>query len=311
MPKDIKSILKKYLTERRHIIWELIKNTIQKEYHNRTLIFLALATLFIIYVEHKTMGFFGKGMGGPLSIASSMSANLNLISLKLNLFYIIISSWSGLMGAILGTNAVKSDIRMQVLPQILAWPISRGEYLIARIIGTTIIVLAYYLISIFFAALLFYSSSGEGTTALPILINILQSILYSSLAVLVIVTWGILVSLFLPKIWSVISVLVIMGIVGFSNEHFKDVAVFSFLGNSSGTLEVGAWSDKLQSIYDYIQLLIHYLLPRLGVINSIAKSSLQSESAKLVLWPEWIHFIFSYLLLVLVVLKIFKKKDIV
>ena len=51
-----------------------------------------------------------------------------------------INKWTGLLAILFGINCVKSDEEEGLLGQLISLPILRGEYLIGRIFGASIIV---------------------------------------------------------------------------------------------------------------------------------------------------------------------------
>ncbi len=288
----------------------LLLNTFQKEYRNKVLIFLSILTILILLGVNAGLDFLAKQAGdktGPEEI----------IKYKLGLFYMIIGWWSGLLAGILGVNCVRSDFEHRMIAQILSFPIRRFEYLLARIAGSWLLVVIYYLVSIGLA-LIYFSYQSKG---LAFEWKILGALSVSSLSMLVYVVLGALLSLFMPKLLGFLTLLLTGFFMNVSNaffihktfaETFQDINVFKAIG-----------------------VFFHHALPRVGVVSefaSIVQGRTQVESfdfwkgtlwikkavmgtistgeiGRLNLWAETGHFLLTFGILAALLYFVFRKTD--
>ena len=122
----------------KHIVLTLIWNTLQKEFRNKTLMFLLVFTLGVILVVTALFRFlydYTEGNQGQAMLTG-------FVGDPFVVFYYIISIWNAVLAIVLGVNCIKSDERCSVMPQLLSLPIKRSDYLIARIVGSWIIIIA-------------------------------------------------------------------------------------------------------------------------------------------------------------------------
>ncbi|MBF0206479.1 MAG: hypothetical protein HQK53_06285 [Oligoflexia bacterium] len=286
-------------------IWVLLVNTVQKEYYNRSLIFLFVFTLLVIYLDHRLFNF----LNNSFSLFSSLSPSpvsspvVNLVKTKFSVFYVFVSIWSIIISIILGAGIVRSDMSMQVISQILSWPITRAEFLLGRIFGAWSMVLAYYLLMSVFAVVLFAGDtfSSDGWTLLGMCTYLGRmglAFFYCSLVMIPIITLGVLLSLYFAKAWAGILTSIITALIFNANHTFASKETFMEL------------FDSLSSIGDYFYLAMHYLLPRLGVYLEIGQKIFFSSELSLgYCLVQTVHFIFAYLLLLLLLIYFFRRKE--
>lgn len=255
----------------------LVINTVQKEYRNRTLIFLLLLSLLLIYAINGLMDFFGGG--------SALAAS------KLALLYRIISCWGGLLGLLLGSNCLSSDRASGVMPIILALPVSRGEYLLARVVGTWLIVMGYYALSLMLGFLVF----SIGSLGLAINLRILGAFAINSLGIMAAILLGLLFALLVNRmqafILSLITALACLA-AGSALQGLSLAEQFAEMGLTRS-----------------LALLLHYLLPRLGSVSELAQGVLFAKATSLNPWLETLHFGLTLSLLGAAILLIFRRQD--
>ena len=261
----------------------LIKNTLYKEYRNKTLLLLFLFTLLILWLDQTFFDFIFNQF--------FKAQNLNLIQYKLDLFYYIISSWNILISALLGVSCVKSDRDEGVLEGLLSLPISRLSYVLSRIFGTWLIVIGYYVLSLLLAITVF---SFDGLQGQFLGWPILSSLLMSSLPILIVITLSVFFSLHFSRVWALITTLFLTGIISHANETFS-----------------GRFLEQISHIdgpYKAIIALIHSLIPHSGTFNTLSKELFGNHELTKSLTLELLHFSGSYALLIFAVMITFRQK---
>lgn len=262
----------------------LIINTFQKEYRNKMMIFFVILTVILIFGINSILNFAGQ-LPGIIPRGS-------LGDKKLFVFFYIINFWNILLSAIIGINCVKSDIKSGVILQIFSLPIKRMEYLFARILGATGIVLSYYFLAFFLGVLIFtFSSVGSVSFDFKMLLGLLPT----AVLILSSVTFSILFSLFFSKIQSLFAVLITTVFITHYNtvfsltvvsDYFKDLNIFRFFG-----------------------LIFHFVFPRVGVFNDLAKNVILGNPLDYNLLIEIPHFMVSYAFLGVVCCLALKRKE--
>jgi ABC-type transport system involved in multi-copper enzyme maturation permease subunit len=268
---------------RTRIFFLLIKNTLIKEYRNKTLLLLLLFTLLILWAEHTSFDYiFNKFF---------KQNNINLVQYKIDLFYYIISSWNILMAAMLGVGCVRSDNNDQVLESLLSLPISRSNYIFSRVGGTWLIVMGYYVFSLLLAYFIFSFDKMEAMLGWPII----SSLLMSSIPILGIITLSVFLSLHFSKIWAFMVTLLCSGLISHANEKFS-----------------GRFLDEvknIQGVFDTITALFHSFVPHLGTFNTLSKELFSNHDLTKNLALELLHFGGSYGLLVFGIMITFRHLD--
>ncbi|MBL8991997.1 MAG: ABC transporter permease subunit [Spirochaetia bacterium] len=288
----------------------LLLNTFQKEYRNKVLIFLSLLTIVVLFLLNAGLDFVARQ-------AQTQSDAGDLVKFKLGYFYSIIGIWSGLLAGLLGVNCVRSDFEHRMIAQILSFPIRRFEYLIARILGSWLLIVIYYLISIALALIYFSYQSKSFSFEW----RILGALGVSSLSMLVYVVLGALLSLFMPKLLAFLTLLLTGLFMNISNWYYKYIAFSE--------------SFKELNFFKGIGLFFHNALPRVGVVNDLAdlvqgptrvesynfwKGTLfvkktvlgaisTGDIAKLNVWVEAGHFAITFAILAALLYLVFRRTD--
>ena len=126
----------------------LIIDTVLKEIRSKTLIFIFVATTLSIIMANLIIGAVTNQMGGDQALSMT---GVNILSLNFR----IINSINFIVAAIFGVSVFRSDFENNIIYQYLSFPISRIEYFFVRVLGTWLLVLAYYAYSYFLSAALF------------------------------------------------------------------------------------------------------------------------------------------------------------
>jgi ABC-type transport system involved in multi-copper enzyme maturation permease subunit len=262
----------------------LFINTFQKEYRNKMMIFFIILTVILIFGINSILNFAGQ-LPGIIPRGS-------LGDKKLFVFFYVINIWNVLLSVIIGINCVKSDLKSGVILQIFSLPIKRAEYLFARILGATGIVLSYYFLAFFLGVVVFAFSSGGGVS---FDFKMLLGLLPTAVLILSAVTFSVLFSLFFSKIQSLFAAIISMAFISHYNNvfsltspsnYFKDLNIFSFFG-----------------------LIFHFIFPRVGIFNDLAKNVILGNPLDYNLLMEIPHFLISYAILGLLCHIALKKKE--
>ena len=262
-------------------------NTFQKEFRNKSIIFLLILTILIIFIINSIFGFFTGLLEG-----STLPTEGAIGKLPLNVFYTILESWSVLVAVALGVSIVQSDEDNNVMPQLLSFPIKRWEYLLARIMGGWTIVVLYYLFSISFAQLLFYSSSKVFLASEQLIYAMVNSCLVVLPAILI----SVFFTMFANKIFSFIMTFITIGIVNWANFTIGSTPFEEILDKLDGLTAFGAT--------------IHYFFPRVGTLASFTGQILQGKDLGFGLYTmTYLHFFATVFLFFLLLSFLFKRKD--
>jgi ABC-type transport system involved in multi-copper enzyme maturation permease subunit len=192
----------------------ILTNTITKEWRSKTLLFLLIINILIICLAGAFLSFFNKEILTDMSLDS-------LAQKTVGIFFLIINFWSFLVSAFFGVGVVRSDSEEGVLPQLLAFPISRGEYLIGRILGTWTIVMLYYVVSLLMAIGGVYLAVGSFAFSSCLI----GGLLLNAIPNLIVIVIGLRVSLNLGKIQSFIVVMLMVFFISASNALYQGVSL--------------------------------------------------------------------------------------
>jgi ABC-type transport system involved in multi-copper enzyme maturation permease subunit len=206
---------------------------------------------------------------------------------------IFINLWSTFISAYLASGCVRSDIDSKVIAQLLSFPFKRWQYLAARILGITLIVFFYYLLTYIVALVLFSASSGALVGGL----NLIGALVVHFFKILTVCTWAILISLSLSRLMSFVSTICLMFLVALSNSGVRNIS----------------WSSMVTE-FDFFALLgliMDTILPRSGYLADISNKILLSEKLpENFMFDGPIHFLLTFPLLCGLIYLIFRKKEI-
>ena len=262
----------------------LLINTLQREYRSKSLVAIFILTVAIIILVNSVMNLFMTGEGQPILA--------NLADKKMVIFYKIINIWSGIIATLFGVHALKSDYDYDLVDQLWSFPIKKHDYIISRILGSWIVVCAYYLISIIMAMTLFSMSSDESY----IRVTIIPSFMISSLLILTLIILGSLFSMFASKTIAFIEVLLASMFIAIANTQ---IGVLSF-----------SEMFKNLSFMKVTGVVLHTIFPRIGVIDKISSNVLYEEPIVYNTLAESIHFIATIVLLYFILQKIIIKRGV-
>ena len=159
------------------VISLIFKNTFQKEWRSKTLLFLLIITVIMISLAGVVLSYFKENVLTEMPMEG-------LAQQSLGIFFWIINIWSYLVATFVGVSTVRSDQDGGVMAQMLSFPISRAEYLIGRISGAYAIVTGYYILSLMIGIVGISLAIGDFVLSFDILIGMF----ITSLSNLVVIT---------------------------------------------------------------------------------------------------------------------------
>ncbi len=263
----------------------IFTNTITKEWRSKTLLFLLIVNVIILLMA-----------GGFLSVVNKEvlgSMNLDSLAQKtVGVFFLIINFWSFLVSAFFGVGVVRSDSEEGVLPQLLAFPISRGEYLTGRVLGTWAIVMLYYIISLAMAIGGVYMAVGSFAFSA----GLVSGLLINAIPNLVVIILGLRVSLNFGKIQSFILVMLMVFFVYISNTVYQGVSLSEAM-------------DKMTFMRG-LGFLIYWLVPHISYWGECANELIMGNAFSEGGLREATHLILSGVILGFITYLGIKRKEI-
>lgn len=244
----------------------LIIDTVLKEIRSKTLIFIFVATTLSILLANLVIGAVSTQMGGDQALSMT---GVNILSLNFR----IINSINFIVAAIFGVSVFRSDFENNIIYQYLSFPISRIEYFFVRVLGTWLLVLAYYAYSYILSALLFSYSFKK----IIFTTGHLYSFLVLSIYLLLVIFISIFFSLLLNKIGALFATFASCLAAAASYSTLSTVPYNELLLNFSGFKLAG--------------LLVYFLFPRASFLDSISSSLLIGEPIAVSVLPQILHLI--------------------
>lgn len=263
----------------------LLFNTIQKEFRSKTLVLITIITVAVILLINAGLNFLSK------EVLSQMGQEGAAQGTTMALIFII-SKFTSLLAIIFGVNCIKSDLETNVAPLLMSFPISRMEYLIARILGSWIIVMSYYLFSVVIAQILLSSSIGSIVGG-P---HLLGAMFYTALSNLIVIMISAFLGLNMPKIMALLMTSFVTIVVTASNMFLKGKE----------------WSEMTSELdfFPAFALGLHMFFPRIGVIDDIGRNILLKKDIEFSIGIELVHYGVTTALFFYVFYSLFKRREI-
>ena len=263
----------------------IFTNTMTKEWRSKTLFFLLIVNVLMIFLAGAFLSFFNK------QILTDMSMEA-LAQKTVGIFFLIINFWSFLVSAFFGVGIVRSDSEEGVLPQLLAFPISRGEYLLGRIAGGWTIVMLYYFLSLAMAIAGVYLAIGSFAFSF----GLVGGLLLNAIPNLIVIVIGLMISLNLGKIQSFLVVM---------------LAVF-FISISNGLYQGVGFAEALETMTPMrsIAFIIHWIAPHISYWGDNANELIMGNKFGDGLLRECFHLLATGALLSLVTTVLFRRKEV-
>jgi hypothetical protein len=195
------------------------------------------------------------------------------------------------MAVMMGANLIRSDQDEMVLHQLLALPLKRAHYLLARLLGASVMTLGLYFVAglVIIGYLALKSGSIFGVsmflgTLWPLFLMIIGLLLISSLY-----------SLYLPKIITlVLSLMTMIFIAQATNPYYNKNFFEVIMGD-------GIWIK--------FQGLIYALLPPVAAVGRNNSAILNDEITFSLLAMTSLHAFFGFVVSFFVLTKLFNRRD--
>ncbi len=242
----------------------LVVDTMLKEVRSKTLIFIFVATTVAIILGHLVLSMITKQMGGDISITGVNALSVN---------FRILNSISFIIAAIFGVSVFRSDFQNNIIYQYLSFPISRTEYFFIRVLGTWLLVLAYYAYSYILSSIMFSFAFNK----IIFTSNHLFSFLVLCLYLLLVIFISIFFSLLMNKIGALFVTFVTSLIAAASFGTFATIPYSEYFQNMGPLKGIG--------------LVFYYLFPRITFLDKVSSSLLFGEAMSMVMWEQILHLI--------------------
>ncbi len=262
-----------------------LKNTIQKEWRSRTLLFLLIVTVVLVILASMGLAYFKNEVlnSSPLE---------GLAKSTLGFFFWGMNIWSYLIATFIGVSCVRSDLETGTISQMLTFPVTRMEYFLGRLFGSYVIVTGYYFLSMGICVAGVSLAIGEFIFGPELFLGIL----ITSLSNLVVIALAMFIGFYMGTLQTFILNFILTFIVGFSNSFFIERGFVEGL--------------KEPTFLKALAALFHVFLPHFSHWENWGKSFILGNEYKFDAVMEVPHFIVTCLLLGTIILWRFKRKEI-
>ena len=262
----------------------LIIDTMLKEVRSKTLIFIFVATTAAIILGHLVLSAVNTQMGGDAAFSLT---GVNVLTVNFR----ILNSISFIVAAIFGVSVFRSDFHNSIIYQYLSFPISRTEYFFIRVLGTWLLVLAYYAYSYILSAVLFSFAFKK----IVFTAGHVYGFLILGLYLLLVIFISIFFSLLMNKIGALFATF------ASALATAAAYATFAKLPYNEFFQEMGMFKG--------VGLVVYYLFPRITFLGDISNNLLFAEPVAVNLWEQIIHLLVISGLYVFLANYYVKKKD--
>lgn len=262
----------------------LIIDTVLKEIRSKTLIFIFVATTLSILIANMVIGAISTQMGGDQAMSLT---GVDILSVNFR----VINSINFIVAAIFGVSVFRSDFENNIIYQYLSFPISRIEYFFVRVLGTWLLVLAYYAYSYILSAVLFsYTFKKIVFSAAHF-----YSFLILSVYLLLIIFMSIFFSLLMNKIGALFATFVSAIAAAAAYASLSTLESSELFMNMSGFKAIG--------------LIFYFLFPRMSFLDSVSASLLNGVPLTVNVWYQLLHLVVISGVYVWLASYFVKKKD--
>lgn len=262
----------------------LLQNTIEKEVRNKGIIFLFIFSVLSLYIGN-ILAVSVKEFVNESNLSSVIANSTQLIIVN------VVSLITLIVSIMVGVNSVRSDMSLRILPQILGFSISRASYLLSRVLGSWLISLVFFSLTMLTGIIILKMSGSIVVDNY----SLIASYLIYAITFLVVILVATFFSIYLNKIGSFILTIVFY----FSSK-------FSYLSYQNTGFDNMQMSGS--KIYN---MLFHYFMPRIGELNFFADNFISGktfESQDLLL--ALVHFLITFSAWFLVLCTLFNRKEI-
>jgi ABC-type transport system involved in multi-copper enzyme maturation permease subunit len=263
----------------------MIIDTFNKEIRSKMLMFIfVLSTLIILLSNSLVKIFFSSMTTDTTSVVSSAP-------LLLSMMFGFLNFWSVLISTVFGVNSIRSDFSQNIIYQYLAMPIRRSDYFFSRLIGTWVIVYAFYLYA-YMASLILFSMATHSWAAHS---GHLLSAIMMGIFIFLCILLSTLFSFFGNRMVALLMVGISWIVLTVSNSAFRELPLNEYFSNFN--------------LLRFFGMIVYWILPRLGNISELANSFLFKKELTMNLWIEMPHLLFTSAFLLWLGTYFIKRKD--
>ena len=165
-------------------------STIEKEFRSKVFWSILVFTALIILILSWTHGWLNREAKGAIFFLSTDIPKV---------IFGLLTFWSSILAAVFGVGLIPSDREEGTLPQLLAFPLGRHQYLFARILGGFSLVFSYHLLSTVVSGTWFFGEAAPFGTQLLFSLLTIPSLLW-------IILRGMIFSLFFNRVLSLVCI---------------------------------------------------------------------------------------------------------
>lgn len=225
----------------------LIKNTIEKEIRNKSVIFLFVLTLVVMY------------LGGVLTNSlqneikeSGLTSYLTNTSMTVVIWVIGLSA--KFVAALISANIFRSDLESGVISQLLALPIRRSSYVLNRMLGGALLSFLYLVIILIIGMIILSSNNLLPAGGDIPIFGIIGSLIPHFIQIVIIMFVSCFFSLFFNKIGTLMVTLFYV---------LASIGTFIYIQNDH-SIVTGLNMSSIFSVIFYV------LLPRIGEVSNMS-----------------------------------------
>ena len=264
----------------------ILLDTLQKEIRSKTLLWVMIINVFFILLVSGGISYLSQTLDGVGVPVEMKNKSIFIISF-------FISFWTGILSILFGGSCIRTDEESGIIGQILSLPISRFQYLIGRILGTTLISTTFFIILNLFALIVVFFAGDD----FPFLSTFPIGVLASVASIFGLVVLSSTVSMFMNRTLGFILM----------------VLFYLFLSSSEALFfgeEVSKFTTDL-GFFKLLSLICYSLFPHVSTLSNLSsKLTVGSDYTGFNYLLEFFHYLFSIGIFGFILNKIFSKKEV-
>ena len=147
----------------------ILLDTLQKEIRSKTLLWVMIINIFFILLVSGGISYLSQTLGDVGFPVEMKNKSIFIISF-------FISFWTGVLSILFGGSCIRTDEENGIIGQILSLPVTRFQYLLGRILGTTLIAAVFFIILNLFALCVVFFTGDDFPFLTTFPIGLLASI---------------------------------------------------------------------------------------------------------------------------------------
>ena len=264
----------------------ILLDTVQKEIRSKTLLWVLIINILFILLVSGGISYLSQtllDMGFPIEMKNK--------SILIITFFI--SFWTGILSILFGGSCIRSDEENGIIGQILSLPVTLFQYLLGRVLGTTIISGGFFILLNLFALIVVFIAGDD----FPFLSTSPIGFVVSAASIFGLVILSAIVSMFMGKTLS-----------------FVLMALFYLFLSSSEALffgeEISSFTNNL-GFFKVLSLISYSIFPHVNTLSNLSsKLIVGSDYTGFNYLLEFMHYFFSIGIFGFILFKIFSKKEV-